>query len=105
MGTLSLAFHDCILTAFGSAGAVAGVVWSVALTPDDCYAVTGSEDFTARVWDMRTGACAREMAGHRGWIMEVVVTPDGTRVLTASHDGTARCVLVCPPPPPTKDDW
>ena len=69
-----------------------GVIWSIALTPDSQHAVTGSEDFMVRVWSIRTGECVRQMAGHRGWIMEAVVTADGARLLTASHDGTARCV-------------
>ena len=72
------------------AGSLTGVLWCVVLTPDDKYAVTGSEDFTARIWQLSSGQCMRQMAGHKGWIMAVAVTPDGNRVLTASHDGTAR---------------
>lgn len=74
-----------------------GVLWCVALSPDDKYAVTGSEDANARIWQMTTGNCMRVMSGHKGWIMAVVITPDNNRVLTASHDGTARyaCILHC----------
>ncbi|DBB08019.1 TPA: hypothetical protein ACH3X3_009392 [Trebouxia sp. C0006] len=77
----------------GAAGAgslVAGAVWSVALTPDSRRVVTGSEDFTARVWDVVSGNCAHVLDGHTGWVVHVCTTADGLRCATASHDGTAR---------------
>ncbi|KAA6423724.1 MAG: hypothetical protein FRX49_06295 [Trebouxia sp. A1-2] len=77
----------------GAAGAgslVAGAVWSVALTPDGRRVVTGSEDFTARVWDVVSGNCAHVLDGHTGWVVQVCTTADGLRCATASHDGTAR---------------
>lgn len=69
---------------------VAGAVWSVALTPDGRRVVTGSEDFTARVWDVVSGNCAHVLDGHTGWVVHVCTTADGLRCATASHDGTAR---------------
>ena len=68
----------------------AGVVWSVALTPDGRRAVTTSEDFTARVWDVVGGTCVHVLQGHSGWVVDVVLTTDASRAITASHDGTAR---------------
>lgn len=82
-----------VLRGHGAAGAgslVAGAVWSVALTPDSRRVVTGSEDFTARVWDVVSGNCAHVLDGHTGWVVHVCTTPDGLRCATASHDGTAR---------------
>ncbi len=72
-------------------GAYSGV-WAVALTPDGRACVTAGEDFTARVWDTASGACAHVLAGHAGWVVDVAITPDCGRAITASHDGTARCV-------------
>ena len=76
--------------ALSSMNACAGV-WAVALTPDGRRAITAGEDFTARVWDVLTGRCTANLAGHSGWVVDVAVTPNGTRCITASHDGTARC--------------
>ena len=80
--------HDCcFLTTLASA---AGVVWAVALTPDGRQALTASEDFTARVWDIMSGTCERVLEGHTGWVVGVAISPDGSHAVTASHDGTAR---------------
>ena len=68
----------------------AGVVWAVALTPDGRQALTASEDFTARVWDIMSGTCERVLEGHTGWLVGVAISPDGSHAVTASHDGTAR---------------
>ena len=39
-------------------------VYSVAITPDGRYAISGSHDKTLRVWDITTGSCVRVMTGH-----------------------------------------
>ena len=79
--------NSCFLITLESA---AGVVWAVALTPDGRQALTASEDFTARVWDVMSGTCERVLEGHTGWVVGVAISPDGSHAVTASHDGTAR---------------
>jgi len=68
-----------------------GGVYSVAFSPDGKRVVTGSDDHTARVWDL-SGAtpAAIVLEGHRGRVRSVAITPDGKQVLTGSSDGTAR---------------
>ena len=39
-------------------------VRAVAISPDGTTAVTGSDDNTARVWDLRTGETVRVLEGH-----------------------------------------
>ena len=68
-----------------------GSVNSVAFSPDGKRVVTGSDDNTARVWDL-SGAtppppCSKAIATP---VMGVAFSPDGKRVVTGSHDGTAR---------------
>jgi hypothetical protein len=69
----------------------AGAVLSVAFSPDGKRVVTGSQDNTARVWDLsgQTPAATR-LDGHRGWVLSVAFSPDGKRVLTGSQDNAAR---------------
>lgn len=70
-----------------------GVIASASYSPDGSKIVTGSWDFSARIWDSNTGADLRKLAGddgHTGFVNSAVFSPDGKFVLTASDDGTAK---------------
>src|SRR5262249_33149102 len=62
----------------------------VAFSPDGRYALTGSDDRTARLWDVATGQPIRQFVGHTDIIGGVAFSPDGKYVLTGSDDKTAR---------------
>ena len=40
------------------------VVWDVAVTPDGKTVVSGSDDNTLKVWDLKTGQCRATFEGH-----------------------------------------
>ena len=66
-------------------------VCSVVLTEDGRWALTGSQDHTARLWDLSNpGSSPRVLSGHTGTIYSVALTPDGKWALTGSDDCTAR---------------
>jgi WD40 repeat protein len=65
-------------------------VTSVALSPSGRFVATGSEDGSARVWNLRDGRLIRTLAGHTGPVVALQFSPEGTRVATASGDATAR---------------
>jgi len=65
-------------------------VMSVAVSHDGARVLTGSLDWTARLWDAATGEEIRAFKGHAGFVFSVAFRPDGARVLTGSADGTAR---------------
>jgi len=70
-----------------------GVIASASYSPDGSKIVTGSWDFSARIWNSSTGADLRKLAGddgHTGFVNSAVFSPDGKYVLTASDDGTAK---------------
>ena len=55
------------------------------------WALTGSWDNTARLWDLTNpGSSPRVLSGHTDAIYSVALTPDGKWALTGSHDNTAR---------------
>ena len=64
---------------------------SVSLTPDGKWALTGSSDNTARLWDLTNPASSpRVLEAHTNWISSVALTPDGRWALTESWSGIAE---------------
>ncbi len=68
-------------------------IWSVAISPDGRWLVTGSQDNTARLWDLNAenpAAESRELKGHTESILSVAISPDSRWLVTGSQDDTAR---------------
>jgi WD40 repeat protein len=66
-----------------------GIVWSVALLPGSALALSGGEDRTAKVWDMRSQSCIHTLRGHAGPVWSIAAMPSG-RALSGSLDGTVK---------------
>jgi WD40 repeat protein len=64
-------------------------IWAVAFSPDGSYALTGSDDGTAILWDAQSGAKVRTFRGHKGRVDSVAFSSDGKFALTGSDDATA----------------
>ncbi|EKM58800.1 uncharacterized protein PHACADRAFT_112896 [Phanerochaete carnosa HHB-10118-sp] len=56
----------------------------LAFSPDSRSLVSGSEDGTAIVWDIRHGRALLRLEGHRGTVGKVVYAPHGALIATAS---------------------
>ncbi len=65
-------------------------VKSVAFSLDGRYAVSGSIDQTARIWDLISGKEDKILRGHTKQIWSVAFHPNGRQVFTSSWDATAR---------------
>lgn len=58
-------------------------------SPDGRRVVTASEDWTARVWNARTGALEFKVTRHEGGVTDARFTSDGRHLVTISRDGSA----------------
>lgn len=67
-----------------------GPVYSTSLSPDGQYLLSGSEDCTARLWNLETKKNIVIYKGHNYPIWDVSFAPLGFYFATASHDATAR---------------
>ncbi|MCO5189632.1 MAG: hypothetical protein M9918_15730 [Anaerolineae bacterium] len=65
-------------------------VWSAVFSPDGTLIVTASEDGSAKLWDVASGAEVASLDGHTDWVNTASFSPDGTLIVTASDDGGAK---------------
>jgi WD40 repeat protein len=54
------------------------------ITPDCRYAISGSDDGSLILWDLKNGKIIRNLSGHRDAIHSVCITPDGKTALSGS---------------------
>ena len=66
-----------------------GPVWSLDFSRDARALLSASEDATARLWDLRTGA-ARLLAADSVPVLKAMLSPDAARAATRSEDGSLR---------------
>ncbi|KAG0700213.1 hypothetical protein DFH29DRAFT_1056384 [Suillus ampliporus] len=62
-------------------------VWFVAVFPDKRRMVTGSDDMTLRLWDLKTGVMLKRMEGHREKVWRLAISLDGQMIASGSKDG------------------
>jgi WD40 repeat protein len=62
----------------------------VASSPDGRYAVSGSRDFTLKLWDVKTGKEIRSFEGHGDRVNVVAFSPDSQLIISGSDDNTLR---------------
>jgi WD40 repeat protein len=60
-------------------------VWSAAVSPDNRWVVTSSDDKTARLWEAGTGKPVGEPMRHNDAVKWAVFSPDGSRILTSER--------------------
>ena len=65
-------------------------VYSVAISPDGNYALSGSGDKTIRYWDLKTGKTLKILKGHNDDVYSVAISDDGRYALSGSSDKTIR---------------
>jgi WD40 repeat protein len=62
---------------------------NASFSSDNRFAVTASNDNTARIFDVQTGKQVQVLYGHKERVLTAVFSPDSKYVLTSSWDSTA----------------
>ena len=65
-----------------------GSIYSVDISGSGERMLSGSEDFTAIVWDARSGRIVRKFTGHNSNVRAVSISADGQYALTGAFDGS-----------------
>jgi WD40 repeat protein len=65
-----------------------GLLFQVAVSPDDQSALISSPATVVSILDLESWTQAGVLAGHEGWVPCLEFTPDGRRALSGSVDGT-----------------
>ena len=65
-------------------------VTSVSFSADGRYAVSGSQDKTLKLWDVKSGECPRTFEGHTETVTSVTFSVDDRFVLSGSEDKTLK---------------
>ncbi|MBD2059096.1 serine/threonine protein kinase [Oculatella sp. FACHB-28] len=67
-----------------------GPVSAIATSSDGETFVSGSEDKTIKVWNLRTGDLLRTLSGHDAEVVSVAISQDGQLLASGSRDNTVK---------------
>lgn len=65
-------------------------VKTVDWSPNGQFVLTGSQDFTARVWSIKSGRSLAVLRGHKDDVTTARFSPDGTHIISGAKDGEVR---------------
>ena len=65
-----------------------------AAAPDNQHALSGSRDYTVKLFNVNDGAVLRTFKNHTDSVFSLALLPDGLRFVSGSYDETARIVEI-----------
>jgi WD40 repeat protein len=65
-------------------------VISIAISPDGQTLVSGSNDQTIKVWNLRTGQLLRTLSGHSDYVSCLAISSDNQTLVSGSNDQTIK---------------
>jgi WD40 repeat protein len=67
-----------------------GAMTEFSLSPDEAVLLSGSEDESARLWDLASGGQLALFPLHGAAVAAVAFSPDGKLIATATRDGSVH---------------
>ncbi|MBD2088753.1 serine/threonine protein kinase [Microcoleus sp. FACHB-1515] len=67
-----------------------GFINCLAISPDGQSLMTGSADFTIRLWNLATGQTIRTLQGHQTFVNAIETTPNGRTLISGDADGEIK---------------
>ncbi len=67
-------------------GGISGDVYSIAVTPNGKSIITGSQDKSIKVWDLKTHRLSNLFKMHKYSIKSIAISPDGNTVVSAAWE-------------------
>ena len=58
----------------------------IAITNDQQYIVSGSDDKTIRIWNLQKRQVEAVLSGHSDWVTGIAITSDNKYIVSCSHD-------------------
>lgn len=80
-------FSGCILNEWNFNSGHSASINSIAWSPDAKYMITGSNDNTIIVWDLKLGLMLNKLTGHSGSITALAWSQNGNYILSGSDNG------------------
>lgn len=74
----------------------AGLV-ALSVSSDGAWVLSGGEDNSVRLWDLKAGRCLQTRDGHSGGVFDVWLSPDGRSGKSTGGDNTVRTWSFAPP--------
>ncbi|MEI6758774.1 MAG: hypothetical protein WCK85_13065, partial [Chlorobium sp.] len=61
-----------------------------AISHDNNFLLSGSDDKTLKVWDFKSGNCIHTLSGHSGGVYACAISHDNNFLLSGSDDNTLK---------------
>jgi WD40 repeat protein/DNA polymerase III delta prime subunit len=66
------------------------IIRAVAISKDGRFMVSGSDDKTVKLWDLKNGRLIKTLEGHVRTVLSVFISPDNRWILSGSSDNTVK---------------
>ena len=67
-----------------------GIIWAIAISPDDKIIASGGSDQPIYLWNLETGKLEKSLTDHEGYVCCLAFSPDRQTLASGGQDNTIR---------------